>query len=121
MKVVILAGGYGTCISEESVLKPKPMIAIGGDNVIKSFREKNLSDGALINAGFMVLEPAIFDYLDGHACVFEREPLAKLAAEGELMSYQHQGFWQCMDTMREKTVLEKLWSEGHAPWKVWED
>ena len=99
----------------------KGVLNIGGDNAVKSFREKNLSDGALINAGFMVLEPAIFDCLDGDGCVFEREPLARLATGGELMSYQHQGFWQCMDTMREKAVLEKLWSEGRAPWKVWKD
>ena len=215
MKVVILAGGLGTRISEESVYKPKPMIEIGNmpilwhimkeysyygfhdfvicagykqhmikewfadyflhtsditfdftrgqngdgvcdvdiaklvafhrengkiatltavqqeqqkgvldiaeDNSVRSFREKKASDGALINAGYMVLEPQIFDYLDGDACVFEQKPLQKLAEEGQLMSYIHKGFWQCMDTAREKQVLEKMLATGNAPWKKWED
>ena len=69
----------------------------------------------------MVLEPKVFDYLTGDDCIFEQEPLRRLAAEGQLMSYQHKGFWQCMDTMREKTELENLWKSGHAPWKVWEE
>ena len=69
----------------------------------------------------MVLEPQVFDYLEGDTCVFEQKPLMKLAEEGQLMSYQHTGFWQCMDTEREKKELEKLWSSGHAPWKVWDD
>ena len=76
---------------------------------------------ALINAGYMVLEPQIFDYLDGDACVFEQKPLQKLAEEGQLMSYIHKGFWQCMDTAREKQVLEKMLATGNAPWKKWED
>ena len=74
---------------------------------------------ATINAGYMVLEPEIFDYLDGDGCVFEREPMERLAEEGQLMSYMHRGFWQCMDTAREKEMLEKLWASGNAPWKVW--
>ena len=74
-----------------------------------------------INAGYMVLEPQIFDYLDGDRCVFEQEPLRRLSAAGELMSYLHRGFWQCMDTQRERMDLEKLWKGGHAPWKVWSD
>lgn len=98
----------------------KGILDIGGDNAVKSFREKNRADGAPINAGFMVLEPKIFDYLDGDACVFEREPMEALAAQGELMSYMHRGFWQCMDTYREKETLEKLWAAGQAPWKVWD-
>ena len=99
----------------------KGVLDISGNNAVKSFREKNLLDGVPINAGFMVLEPAIFDELGGDDCAFEREPLARLAEKGELMSYQHHGFWQCMDTMREKNMLEKLWAEGRAPWKVWQD
>lgn len=98
----------------------KGVLDIGGDNAVKSFREKSLTDGASINAGFMVLEPAIFDYLDGDPCVFERGPLEALAEKGELMSYSHRGFWQCMDTGREKDMLEKIWASGQAPWKVWE-
>lgn len=99
----------------------KGVLDIGRDNTVKSFREKNLSDGAPINAGFMVLNPEIFDYLDGDSCIFERRPLETLAGKGELMSYMHQGFWQCMDTSREKDDLERLWASGHAPWKVWDD
>lgn len=99
----------------------KGILDIGADNAVKSFREKKLADGALINAGYMVLNPAIFDYIDGDSTIFEREPLERLAAVGELMSYNHRGFWQCMDTKREMDRLEELWASGHAPWKIWED
>lgn len=99
----------------------KGILDIGGDNAVRAFREKSARDSAPINAGFMVLEPQVFDYLDGDDCVFEQVPLTRLAAEGQLMSYQHTGFWQCMDTEREKKELEQLWSTGHAPWKVWDD
>lgn len=98
----------------------KGVLDIGGDNAVRSFREKNQLDGSPINAGYMVLEPAIFDYLDGDACVFERKPLESLAAEGELMSYIHEGFWQCMDNIREKNMLEKLLADNKAPWKRWD-
>ncbi len=91
---------------------------VGG--AVKAFREKNVNDGAPINAGYMVLEPAVFDYLDGDDCIFERKPLETFAAQGELMSYIHEGFWQCMDNIREKNMLEKLLQEGKAPWKKWE-
>lgn len=99
----------------------KGVLDIDGDNAVKSFREKNTTDGALINAGYMVLNPEIFDYIDGDDTIFEREPLEKLAADGNLMSYTHHGFWQCMDTMREKEMLEKLLIKNKAPWKKWED
>lgn len=99
----------------------KGVLDIGGDNAVKSFREKKLTDGAPINAGYMVLEPAIFDYIEGDETVFEREPLEKLADEGQLMSYMHHGFWQCMDNLREKELLEKLWETNNAPWKKWTD
>lgn len=98
----------------------KGVLNIGGDNAVKSFREKNIVDGAPINAGYMVLESKIFDYLTGDDCVFEKEPLTQLAEEGELMSYKHKGFWQCMDNIREKLMLEKLLASGKAPWKKWE-
>ena len=97
----------------------KGVLNIGGDNAVHSFREKSAMDSAPINAGYMVLEPEIFNYLDGDSCVFERKPLENLAAEGQLMSYLHKGFWQCMDTKREKDELEALWNTGNAPWKVW--
>lgn len=98
----------------------KGILDIGGDNAVKSFREKSKADGAPINAGYMVLEPKVFDYLSGDECIFEQEPLRRLVTEGQLMSYQHHGFWQCMDTLREKMQLDKLWKNGNAPWKVWE-
>lgn len=97
----------------------KGILDIGGDNAVRAFREKSARDSAPINAGFMVLEPEVFDYIEGDSCVFEQAPLTRLAAEGQLMSYQHTGFWQCMDTEREKKELEKLWNTGCAPWKVW--
>ena len=107
-----------TCVRMEP---QKGVLDIGGDNAVQSFREKNVSDGAPINAGFMVLEPKVFDYLEDDSTIFERAPLQRLAAEGQLMSYSHSGYWQCMDTQREKIVLERLWDSGKAPWKVWND
>ena len=108
--------GTLTAVMQE---QQKGVLDIGGDNAVRSFREKSYSDGAPINAGYMVLEPKIFDYIDGDDTVFERGPLQKLAEEGELMSYRHKGFWQCMDTKREKDELETLWNTGNASWKVW--
>ena len=99
----------------------KGVLNIDGKNAVKSFREKNQNDGAPINAGFMVLEPNIFHYIKDDQTIFEREPLERLADEGELMSYMHRGFWQCMDTTREKDVLESLLASGNAPWKKWDD
>lgn len=97
----------------------KGVLDIGEKGTVKSFREKQINDGAAINAGFMVLQPEIFDYLKGDDTVFETKPLERLAAEGQLMSYRHTGFWQCMDSLREKQMLEKLWESGKAPWKLW--
>ena len=97
----------------------KGVLNIGGDNAVKSFREKNLVDAPPINAGYMVLEPKVFDYIEGDATSFEKEPLEKLALEGQLMSYVHHGFWQCMDNAREKNMLEQLFAKNAAPWKVW--
>lgn len=99
----------------------KGILDIGGDNAVRSFREKSHLDSAPINAGYMVLEPKIFEYLKDDSTVFEKDPLEKLASEGQLMSYIHKGFWQCMDTQREKNDLEVLWNNGSAPWKVWKD
>ena len=99
----------------------KGILNIGGDNAVKSFREKNMQDSSPINAGYMVLNPEIFDYIEGDDTVFEREPLEHLAEQGELMSYMHRGFWQCMDNKREMDMLEKLLASGQAPWKKWED
>ena len=97
----------------------KGVLDIREDNSVRAFREKNVSDGASINAGYMVLNPEIFDYLKDDNTVFEKEPLETLASQGELMSYLHNGFWQCMDTIREKEYLEKMWEAGKCPWKKW--
>ena len=102
------------------IAQDKGVLNIGGDNAVKSFREKNISDGAPINAGYMVLQPEVFNYLTGDDCIFERTPLETLANDGQLMSYIHKGFWQCMDNIREKTMLEKLLATNSAPWKKWE-
>lgn len=112
-------GKIGT-LTAVQMAQEKGLLNIGGDNAVKSFREKNMVDSAPVNAGYMVLEPEIFDYIEGDSSVFEREPLEQLVKEGELMSFIHEGFWQCMDNTREKNMLEKLLAEGKAPWKRWE-
>lgn len=90
-------------------------------NCVIGFREKPKEDNHWINAGFMVMEPSVFDYLDGDDCVLERRPLEQLSADGRLGVYRHTGFWQCMDTQRDKGMLDHLWEAGKAEWKVWED
>ena len=90
------------------------------DSLVSSFQEKPAGDGAWINGGFFVLEPSIFDLLEGDNSSFESTPLMKLAEEQSLRAYQHTGFWQAMDTLRDKNQLEDLWNTGHPPWKVWE-
>lgn len=95
------------------------VLDIDNDSDIISFREKQHADGARINGGYMVLEPEIFEYLEGDSTIFEQGPLEKLADEKKVKAYQHDGFWQCMDTLRDKERLETLWASGNAPWKVW--
>lgn len=114
---------HGKIVTLTAVMQDqsKGVLDIGGDNAVKSFREKKFSDGAPINAGFMVLNPQIFNYIEGDQTVFEKEPLERLADEKQLMSYMHKGFWQCMDNIREKNVLDKLLENGKAPWKKWDD
>ena len=85
---------------------------------VQSFREKSQEDVGYINGGYMVMEPKIFDYIQSNV-MFERAPMEALADDGELMAYRHNGFWQCMDTMRDKDKLEEMWLNGNAPWKVW--
>lgn len=94
-------------------------LEIEQDNCIKSFTEKRKEDGGWINGGYMVLEPDIFDLIEGDDTVLERAPLESLANDGALGAYMHTGFWQCMDTLRDKTYLEELWGSGQAPWKAW--
>lgn len=86
---------------------------------VNSFREKPRGDGALINGGFFVLSPDVISYIEGDNTIWEKEPLERLAGEGELSAFEHTGFWQPMDTLRDKQLLEDLWQNGDAPWKVW--
>lgn len=92
---------------------------LAGDDRVMSFQEKPKGDGHWINAGFFVMQPQVLDYLGGDSMVLEKEPLERLAGDGELMAYKHHGFWQPMDTLRDKNMLEDLWKEGAAPWKLW--
>ena len=104
-----------------NLAQQKGILEMGDDGIITSFREKDDEDGSLINGGFMVLEPSIFDYLVDDTTVFEQEPMHRLAVDGQLVGFEHKGFWQCMDTQREKEKLERLWASGRAPWKRWDD
>lgn len=88
-------------------------------NKITTFKEKPKGDGGMINGGFFVLKSAVIDLIPDDACVWEREPLETLANAGQLSAYRHDGFWQPMDTLRDKILLEALWSSGKAPWKMW--
>lgn len=99
----------------------KGVVEVGRDGVINAFREKSDADGDLINIGFMVMEPAVFDLIDGDETPFEQEPMSKLVAMKELVGFTHKGYWQCMDTLREKRQIERLWESGNAPWKVWSE
>ena len=90
------------------------------DAEVVAFAEKPQLGEGWINGGFFVFEPGVFDYIEGDATFLEREPLERLAADGQLMAYRHEGFWQCMDTIRDKVHLQELWDTGRAPWKVWE-
>lgn len=95
------------------------VLGIDDNNSINSFREKESSDSARINAGYMVFEPSIFDFINDDSTILEKEPLEMVAKRGELKAYRHNGFWQCMDTKREKEKLEEMWETNTAPWKNW--
>lgn len=95
------------------------MLEITDNHQIREFKEKSKEDGGWVNGGFMVLEPEVIDYIEGDSIMFERYPLEKLASEGQLAAYRHTGFWQCMDTMRDKETLDALVLKEQAPWKVW--
>ncbi|MEE0265146.1 MAG: glucose-1-phosphate cytidylyltransferase [Acutalibacteraceae bacterium] len=97
------------------------VLDLSDNDEVKAFREKSDVDSGFINAGFMVLSPDVLDYVKDDTIMFEREPMEKLAQDGQLMCYKHDGFWQCMDTLRDKEKLEELWNDNKAPWKVWED
>ena len=112
--------GKTATITTVNIGQQKGVLDIDDGNVVRSFREKSANDGAIINGGFMVLNPEIFSYLEDDTTVFEQGPMQRLAQEGQLMSFYHDGFWQCMDTQREMKKLEELWQSGKAPWKIWE-
>ena len=95
------------------------VIEIDDENRITRFTEKSQNDVGWINGGYMVVEPEVFEYIEGDSTIFEKAPLMNLAHAGQLVAYKHEGFWQCMDTQRDKEQLEKLWVTGHAPWKLW--
>lgn len=99
----------------------KGVVEVGKDGIIDAFREKSKMDGDLINIGFMVFEPQIFDYIAGDDTSFEKEPMEELVKRQELVGYVHNGYWQCMDTLREKQQIEKFWDSENAPWKFWEE
>ncbi len=113
-------GKLGT-VSVYNFGQNKGVLEIGQNGIVDAFREKSDLDGDLINIGFFVFEPELFDYIEGDTTVFEKEPLNALVAKHELAAYTHRGYWQCMDTLREKQQLEKLWDSGKAAWKLWED
>jgi glucose-1-phosphate cytidylyltransferase len=94
-------------------------IELGEGGTIREFSEKPQASEGRINGAFFVFEPGVYDYIDDDDTMFEREPLERLAADGQLMAFEHDGFWQCMDTLRDKRLLEELWDAG-APWKVWD-
>jgi glucose-1-phosphate cytidylyltransferase len=122
-EVVKFHQGHGRLATLTSVFVGQRfgVLDIDPQGQILSMREKSQHDGNMINAGFMVLEPKVFDYIQGDDTTFEREPLERLSREGQLMSYRHAGFWHCMDTQRDKNELEELWASGQAPWKRWTD
>lgn len=95
------------------------VLTIDETGTITDFREKEAMDGSRVNAGYMVMEPKIFDFIEGDSTVFEKGPLETVASMGELKAYKFNGFWQCMDTKREKDKLDEMWNCGNAPWKVW--
>lgn len=97
------------------------VLDISAEGAIREFREKTQGDGSMINIGFMVCNPEFIDYIDGDDTVLEKEPMERAAKDNQLVAYKHGGFWQCMDTLREKEALERLWADNKAPWKVWAD
>lgn len=112
--------GKKLTITAASVNQRFGVLDIDESGSIHEFREKEMVDGSRINAGYMVAEPEVFEYIEGDSTVFEQQPLKRLAQEGELKAYKFNGYWQCMDTKREKDKLDELWNSGKAPWKVWE-
>lgn len=113
------SGKLGT-VSVYNFGQNKGVLELSKDGMVSAFREKSDLDGDLINIGFMVFEPQLFDHISGDLTILEKDPMISLVEKNQLNSYIHKGFWQCMDTLREKQQLEKLWASGDAPWKLWD-
>ncbi|MDO4488572.1 MAG: glucose-1-phosphate cytidylyltransferase [Eubacteriales bacterium] len=111
--------GKAVTITMANISQMKGLMEVDENGIVKSFREKEEKDGSLINGGYMVMEPEIFNYLHGDSTILEQDPFKNLVNDGQMAGYIHPGFWQCMDTTREKELLEKLWASGDAPWKKW--
>lgn len=112
--------GKAVTLTTVNIAQQKGVLDVDKNNTITSFREKGETDGAIVNGGFMVCNPEIFEYLQDDDTILEQKPMRALARRGELKSFYHKGFWQCMDTKREKDLLEKLWESGQAKWKIWD-
>jgi glucose-1-phosphate cytidylyltransferase len=120
-KLLAFHRSHGRLATVTAVRPPARFGGIGFEgNLVTHFEEKPQIGEGWINGGFFVLEPAVVNYIAGDETIFEREPLERLAAEEQLVAYRHDGFWQCMDTLRDVRLLENLWQENHAPWKIWE-
>ncbi|MCO5144070.1 MAG: glucose-1-phosphate cytidylyltransferase [Oligoflexia bacterium] len=122
-KLIAFHKSHGKLVTISAV---KPSARFGGLDIgengsISNFREKLGSDVGWINGGYMVMEPGVFKYLDGDSCILEKAPLENIAKDKQLMAYTHEGFWQCMDTIRDRELLEDLWERNKAPWKTWND
>ncbi|MCR5651806.1 MAG: glucose-1-phosphate cytidylyltransferase [Lachnospiraceae bacterium] len=115
-----IASGRKATLTATELIQRFGVLDLDDEKGVRAFKEK-VSDGTRINVGYMVLEPEVFDYIEGDDTVFEKEPMERLAEEGDLTAYFHNGFWQCMDTKREKDKLEEMWAAGNAPWKLWKD
>lgn len=111
--------GKTATITMVNISEMKGVLEVEENGMITAFREKEERDASLINGGYMVFNKEIFDYLDSDETILEKGPLGRLSSEGQLMGFNHGGFWQCMDTQREKNKLEELWASGKAPWKKW--
>jgi len=111
---------HGKLLSMTAVMPPGRFGVLQHEGTtVQAFQEKPHGDGAWINGGFFVCSPKVLGYIDGDATVWERQPMERLAKEGQIQAFFHHGFWQAMDTLREKQQLEEMWSTGHSPWKVW--
>lgn len=118
LKAHTKSGKIGT-VSVCNFKQSKGVLEIDKNGNVSAFREKSDLDGNLINIGYMVFEPELFEYIEGDDTIFEKEPMISLVLKQQLNAYVHKGYWQCMDTLREKQELEKLWNSNKAPWKVW--